>query len=77
MTSKLKVRKVSRSTLGVTLPRDLVAELRLAEGDELHVVRTPDGVELTRLDPDFERALEVSRETIRKYPNAMKKLAGL
>ena len=77
MTTKLKVRKVSRSTLGVTLPRDLVAELGLAEGDELHLVRTPNGVELTRLDPDFEQALDISREAIRKYPNAMKKLAGL
>jgi putative addiction module antidote len=75
MTTKLKVRKVSRSTLGVTLPKDLVAELGLAEGDELYVVRTPDGVELTRLDPDFEEALEISRRVIRKYPNAMKKLA--
>lgn len=75
MTTKLKVRKVSRSTLGVTLPKDLVAELGLAEGDELYVVRTPDGVELTRLDPHFEEALEISRRVIRKYPNAMKKLA--
>lgn len=75
MTTKLKIRKVSRSTLGVTLPKDLVAELGLAEGDELYVVRTPDGVELTRLDPDFEEALEISRRVIRKYPNAMKKLA--
>ena len=75
MTTRLKVRKVGKSTLGLTLPKDLVAELGLAEGDELYVVRTPDGVELTRLDPDFEDALEVSRRVIRKYPNAMKKLA--
>ena len=67
---------MSRSSLGLTLPRDLVAELDLAEGDELHVVRTPDGIELTRLDPDFARALEISRAAMRKYPNAMKKLAG-
>lgn len=76
MTKKLKVRKVSRSTLGLTLPKDLVAELGLEEGDDLYVVRTPEGMELTRLDPDFEEALEISRRAIRKYPNAMKKLAG-
>jgi putative addiction module antidote len=75
MTQKLKVRKVSKSTLGLTLPKDLVAELGLEEGDELYVVRTPDGMELTRLDPKFEEALEISRRAIRKYPNAMKKLA--
>lgn len=75
MTTKLKVRKVSKSTLGLTLPKDLVAELGLEEGDDLYVVRTPHGVELTRLDPEFEKALEISRRAIRKYPNAMKKLA--
>jgi putative addiction module antidote len=75
MTRKLKVRKVSKSTLGLTLPKDLVTELGLEEGDDLYVHRTPDGVELTRLDPDFEEALEISRKAIRKYPNAMKKLA--
>ncbi len=75
MTQKLKVRKISKSTLGLTLPKDLVAELGLEEGDELYVVRTPDGMELTRLDPKFEEALEISRRAIRKYPNAMKKLA--
>ncbi len=75
MTRKLKVRKVSKSTLGLTLPKDLVAELGVEEGDELYVVATPDGVELTRLDPDFEEALEISRRAIRKFPKAMKKLA--
>lgn len=75
MAKKLKVRKVSKSTLGVSLPKDLVAELGVEEGDELYVVTTPNGVELTRLDPEFEEALEISRRAIRKFPNAMKKLA--
>lgn len=75
MSKTLKIRKVSKSSLGLTLPKDLVAELGLEEGDDLYVIRTTDGMELTRLDPDFADALEISRKAIRKYPNAMKKLA--
>ena len=59
----------------MSLPKDLVAELGVEEGDELYVVTTPNGVELTRLDPEFEEALEISRRAIWKFPNAMKKLA--
>ena len=65
----MKVHKVYRITLGVTLPRDLVTEFGIAEGNELHVVRAPDGVELKPLNPEIVRALEISCETICNFPN--------
>ena len=74
MPSKLKIRRQGNS-LGVTLPKDLISELGYREGDELYVVRTPEGMQLTRFDPDFEEALEIGREVMRRYPNALKKLA--
>ncbi len=74
MAKSLKVRKVGTS-LGLVLPRELLAELDIGEGDLLYPVRTPGGVELTRYDPDFEQALEAGRKFMRRYPNAMKKLA--
>jgi putative addiction module antidote len=73
---KLKLRKVGRNALGIALPDKLVNELGLAEGDALQIVLTPDGLALKRLDPDVERALEISDDAIRKYPNAMKRLAS-
>ena len=39
------------------------------------MVRTEGGVELTRYDPEFERAIETSRKVLHRYPNAMKNLA--
>lgn len=74
MTKKLKIRKIGNS-YGVTLPKELIEALGVGEGDELYPVRTPNGVELTRYDPDFEQALEAGRRFMRRYPNAMKKLA--
>ena len=74
MTKQLKVRRIGGS-LGVVLPKEILSELEVGEGDSLYSVRTPDGVQLTRYDPDFEQALDAAKEFIRRYPNAMKKLA--
>ena len=74
MVRPVKVRKVGAS-LGVVLPKELLAELGLGEGDTLYPVRTPGGVELTRHGPDFEQAIEAGRTFMRRNPSAMKKLA--
>ena len=75
MTKFRKIRKIGTS-LGVTLPKEILAEMGVAEGDILYPVRTLDGIQLTPYDPEFAEALEIGRKIIRRYPNAMKKLAG-
>lgn len=72
--SALKIRKIGNS-LGVVLPKDLLATLRVGEGDELHVVETPDGVELRVYDPEFEQQLEAGRSVAKRYRNALRELA--
>ena len=74
MARHLKVRKIGTS-LGVTLPKEILAEIGVGEGDILYPVRTPDGIQLTPYDPEFAQALDASRDFMRRYPNAMKKLA--
>ena len=74
MVRPVKVRKFGAS-LAIVLPKELLAELSLGEGDTLYPVRTPGGVELTRYDPDSGQAIEAGRKFMRRYPNAMKKLA--
>lgn len=70
----LKVRKVGNS-LGATLPQELVNKLNVAEGDSLFVTETPDGVQITPYDPDFEDAMQAFSRTRRKYRNALRELA--
>lgn len=70
MNRKLRVRKIG-SGLGVSLPKDLGFE----EGEELFAIRTPEGLHLTWLDPDFDQAMEAAGDFIRRYPNLIKKLA--
>jgi putative addiction module antidote len=73
MIKPLTIRRVGNS-LTVTIS-DLAKDLGLGEGDKVFAVRTPRGFEITPYDPNFEKALETARSFMRKYPNAMKKLA--
>ena len=47
----LKLRAIGNS-VGVVLPKELLARLRVGEGDTLQVVEAPDGFRVIRHDPD-------------------------
>ncbi|MBL8543827.1 MAG: AbrB/MazE/SpoVT family DNA-binding domain-containing protein [Hyphomonadaceae bacterium] len=70
----LKVRKIGNS-LGVVLPKDVLAKLKVGEGDELTVSETPDGVALTAFDDETQRQLEIARDIMRRYRNTLRELA--
>ena len=72
--SKLKIAQVGNS-LGVILPKKVIAYLKVAKGDELSCTETANGIELTSYDPDFEKKLEAARRVTRRYRNALKELA--
>lgn len=74
MTKAMKLRKVG-SSLGFTVPKDVLHDLGLQEGDNFYLVRTPEGVLLTPYDPDFAEVLDDGRDYMRRHRNAMKKLA--
>lgn len=74
MANAVKVRKVGNS-LGVILTKDVIEALGVAEGDELFAVRTPDGIRLTPYDPDFAKAIESTRDYMRRHRDAMHELA--
>jgi putative addiction module antidote len=70
----LKIRQIGNS-LGVVLPKDLLSKLRVEKDDELHVIETPDGLELRPCDPDLERQLEAGRAVAKRYRSALRELA--
>jgi putative addiction module antidote len=73
LSESVKIRRIGNS-LGVTLSEHVRA-IGLQEGDSLFVVKTRDGIELTPYDPDFAEVLEAGRDFMRRFPNAMKRLA--
>ena len=74
MSAMLKIRAVGNS-LGVVLPKDVLARLRMGEGDMLHVVETEDGVRLVRHDPEFARQMEAARKIMRRRRAVLRELA--
>jgi putative addiction module antidote len=74
MNSKLKIRKFGNSA-GVILPKDLLARLRVGEGDTLYVTDAPDGVRLTAVDPDFETRMAAAEKIMREDRDILRILA--
>lgn len=70
----VKLTTVGSST-GLVLPKDVLERLRVKKGDILHVVETPNGIELTPYDPEFSAQLAVAEEVMRADRNVLKKLA--
>nr|WP_173363486.1 AbrB/MazE/SpoVT family DNA-binding domain-containing protein [Bradyrhizobium sp. ORS 278] len=71
----LQVRKIGNS-IGLILPKEMVARLNLKEGDKLFPVEQPGGtLVLTPHDPDFEKAMTVARRGMKRYHNALAELA--
>ncbi len=72
--AELKLTAIGNS-VGVILPRDMLARLGLGKGDTLHAIETPDGLRLTTSDPDFEAEMEVARQQMKKWRNVLRELA--
>jgi putative addiction module antidote len=70
----LKVRRIGNS-LGVVLPKDVLAKLRVGEGDVLAVADTPGGVSLSPFNDEVARQVEVMRDLAKRYRNALRELA--
>ena len=71
---KLKIRAVG-SSAGVILPKEALAHLGVQEGDELYLVESPDGYQVTPYDPEFERQIESARKGMDAYRNTLRELA--
>jgi putative addiction module antidote len=71
----LQIRKIGNS-LGLILSKELLARLRLKEGDKLYVVEQAErGLKLTPYDPKHAKAMEIARRSFRIYADTYKALA--
>ncbi len=70
----LKVTAIGNS-VGVILPRELLAKLGVEKGDMLSVVETPDGVRLTAHDPQFEAQMAEARKIMKDRRAVLRVLA--
>ena len=71
----LQVKKIGNS-VGLILPKDLLARLKLKEGDRLHVIeQTERGFKLTPYDPKHAKAMKIARKVMDEYQDTFRALA--
>ena len=70
----LKVTQIGNS-VGVILPKEVLARLKVQKGDSLFVTDLPDGVALRAYDEEFAEQMALAREIMRKRRNVLRELA--
>ncbi len=71
---QLKLTQIGNS-IGIVLPKELLAKLRLDKGDSVFVTDSPAGVVLTPYDPKIEEQLNLGRKFMRQYRDTFRALA--
>ncbi len=71
---KVKVMQIGNSA-GVVLPKEALKKLDVSRGDELYLVETPEGLMLTPYDQAFETQMEAAEKVMKRYRNALRRLA--
>jgi len=71
---QLKVRKIGNS-LGVVLPKEALARLKVEEGETLYLTESPDGYRLTPLDEEFARQMDLAERIMREDRDVLRELS--
>jgi putative addiction module antidote len=73
--SALKITQIGNS-VGVILPKEILARLKVGRGDVVFATETPDGgVTLTPYDPQLEEQLKLGREFMHEFRDTFRQLA--
>lgn len=70
----LKITQIGNS-LGVILPKEVLARLKLGKGDTVHLTAAPDGVVVTPYDPALDEQLKLGREFMQEFRDTFHQLA--
>lgn len=72
---QLKLRKIGNS-VGVVLPKDVLAHLQAGEGDEVELVKGTEGRLMISADkPEIREQMRVARDLMQRYRNTLRELA--
>ena len=71
---KLKLIKIGNS-MGVILPKEVLAKLGVEAGDSIDLSDTPGGIQIRRHDGGFAEQMELARAVMKRRRNALRELA--
>lgn len=70
----LKLTQIGNS-VGLILPKEVLARLKLEKGDTVYVTETPEGVAVTPYDPQFADQMDAARAIMKKRRAVLHELA--
>lgn len=70
----LKVRKVGNS-LGLVLPKEAVARLKVVEGDTVYLTDAEDGYRITPMDDSFAEQMAAAEDIMHEDRDILRELA--
>ncbi len=70
----LKISPIGNS-VGVVLPKEALANLKVQKGDTVFLTESPEGFLLTRYDPEFEAQMNLAIGIMDEYKDALHQLA--
>ena len=71
---RIELKRIGNST-GLILSKELLARLRLEQGDIVTITETPDGFAVSKTDEVFDRGIEIARAAMKKYHKTFAALA--
>lgn len=63
------------NSVGIVLPKEALAKLKVSKGDSLYLVESPEGFTLTPYQQDFDTQMQAAEKVLKKYRNAFRELA--
>lgn len=70
----LKLTQIGNS-VGAVFPRELLNQLQLEKGDSLYVTESPDGLRITKHNPEFAEQMQAAREIMKRRRDVLHELA--
>jgi putative addiction module antidote len=70
----LKLTQIGNS-VGVVLPKELLARLKLQKGDTVFITEASDGLKISPYSPEFEAQMTAARAVMKKRRNVLRELA--
>ena len=70
----LKLTQIGNS-VGAVFPRELLNRLQLEKGDALYVTESPDGLRITKHNPEFAEQMQAARDIMKRRRDVLHELA--
>jgi putative addiction module antidote len=70
----LKLTQIGNS-VGIILPKELLARMKLEKGDTVFITETPEGLTVTPFNPEVAEQVEAGRAFMREYRDTFHELA--